>query len=272
MRGLVFLAPRADIQPLPSHPQCAPSTGRFRVKRSLPEECVADLGDGARRLGIQLDHSVLVKSCRYLGRILELNELHNLTRIHESGSAVRLHLLDSLTPIPEVNAAPEGRLLDIGTGGGFPGVPLALATARSTVLLDSSQKKIGAVSTALADVGIGDVLTVAARAEEYALREPDSFAVVVARAVAPLSSLAELAAPFLVHGGRAVFLKGAPEVAELDAGDRVGVMLGLERIGTRAFMLPGASERRTIVVFERKAPPTIALPRRVGNAQKRPLG
>jgi len=242
------------------------------VKQSHQEECVADLGDGAHRLGLEFDDCVLRRSCEYLARILELNELHNLTRIHESRSAVRLHLLDSLTPIPEINEAPMGRLLDIGTGGGFPGVPLALATTRSTVLLDSSRKKIVAVSTALADVGIADVSPVAARAEEYAKQQPESFAAVVVRAVAPLASLAELAAPLLIHGGRAVFLKGAPEAAEIAAADRASAMLGLERVSAREFELPGASERRTIVVFERKAPPTISLPRRVGMAQKRPLG
>lgn len=241
------------------------------MKHSLANRCVSALSEGARELELELTEDVFSESCAYLQRILELNELQNLTRIHDSGSAVRLHLLDSLSVVPEVAAAPRGRLLDIGTGGGFPGVPLALATKRQTVVLDSSQKKIRAVSTALVDARIGHVDAVAARAEEYARANPAAFAVVVARAVAPLAALAELAAPLLMAGGHAVFLKGLPDGAELDAGATAASLLGLRQMRVRELELPGGGEHRVIIAYEKTGAPAIALPRRTGLAQKRPL-
>jgi 16S rRNA (guanine527-N7)-methyltransferase len=229
------------------------------------------LREGARELGLGLTEEVFYASCDYLQRILEANTQQNLTRIHESESAVRLHLLDSLSAVPEVAAAPQGELLDIGTGGGFPGVPLALATKRKTVLLDSSQKKIRAVAAALADARIGNVDSVSARAEEFAVAHAGTFAVVVARAVAPLAALVELAAPLLIAGGHAVFLKGTPDAAERGAGAVAASTLGLRELRVRELKLPGGGERRSIVTYERIGASSIALPRRTGLAQKRPL-
>lgn len=241
------------------------------MKHSPRPACVAALREGLDELGLSLRDDVLSTACSYLQKILELNEQLNLTRIHESESAVRLHLLDSLTAMPEVSAGPSGGLLDLGTGGGFPGVPLALATRRPTVVLDSSQKKIRAVTTVLTDLGINGVEPVAARAEEYARSNSGAFAVVIARAVAPLSALTELAAPLLVRGGRAVFLKGSPDSLELDAGESVARKLGLTPQGAREFKLPGGGERRVVVTYQKTGSPEIDLPRRTGLAQKRPL-
>lgn len=241
------------------------------MKHPPAGECVKDLAEGLRGLGLVCPPAVLESACRYLSQVLGLNEQQNLTRIHEPRSAVRLHLLDSLAALPEVDACPPGPLLDIGTGGGFPGVPLALASRRPTVLLDSSQKKIRAVGMALLAARIEGVSAVAARAEEFAGEHPEEFAVVVTRAVSTLPSLVELASPLLALGGHAVFLKGAPDAQEVKSGDAAARKSGLVRTSTRQLELPGASERRTVLVYEKTGPPAVELPRRVGAAQKRPL-
>lgn len=241
------------------------------MKHSRPGDCLAALRDGVLELGLSLPESALRQSCAYLGEVLALNERLNLTRIHESRSAVRLHLLDSLTALPEVASGRPGRLLDLGTGGGFPGVPLALASQRDAVVLDSSSKKIRAVGLALEAAGITGVEPVASRAEEYASAHASEFGVVVARAVAPLASLAELAAPLLAMGGIAVFLKGQPQDAELAAGEVAAGKLGLTQRGARQLLLPGVLEGRVIITYEKTGEPMVMLPRRTGLAQKRPL-
>lgn len=242
------------------------------MKHTLDARCRTALSAGVTAMGLSVSTPALETMAAYLERILDQNAEQNLTSIHDPWNAVRLHLLDSLAAVPEVNAAPSGLLLDIGTGGGFPGVPLALASGREAVLLDSQTRKARAVAAAVAEVGLTGVGVVAARAEEYALGAEGAFAVVVARAVAPIASLLELAAPLLAPGGRAVLLKGSPSSEEIQRGERAALVIGLEPDGTRELELPDGGEHRTVISFRKCRSASIPLPRRVGVAQKRPLG
>lgn len=222
--------------------------------------------------GVIVREDVAAQILSYLRAILLANRSLNLTRIADDSSAVRLHIVDSLMAIPEVDAAPDGRLLDMGSGGGFPGVPLAVASGRRSVLLDSTEKKMKAVAAALVECRLGsEVDVVTARAEEYALREPGAFAVVTARAVAPLAALVELAAPLLRENGVLIALKGAPDSRERADGSATARVVGLREIGWREFQLPGGAEKRTIVSYRRTGNPKVRLPRRVGLAQHSPL-
>lgn len=209
----------------------------------------------------------------YLDEIIETNRSVNLTRITGADSAIRLHLVDSLLALPETIAAPSGRLLDMGTGGGLPGVPLCVASGRPGVLLDSIGKKVQAVKAAMASAGIeSEIVAVAMRAEDLALSSGSSFSVVTARAVSSIASLVELASPLLKQGGRLVALKGQPDQEEMLQGERAGQSVGMAPLSSREVALPGGPERRTIVVYEKVAEPKIPLPRRVGQAQTSPLG
>ena len=123
--------------------------------------------------------------------------------------AVRLHIVDSLMVLPEIGDAPDGMMIDLGSGAGFPGVPLALACGRSTLLLDSVGKKARAVRSFLVELGLdGKVDVYPRRAEEMELDPSNRAAVVVARAVSSLPSLVELASPLLRQGGWLVAMKG----------------------------------------------------------------
>jgi len=209
---------------------------------------------------------------RYLEEVLVANEKVNLTGINQIDVGIRLHLVDSLLGLPDVEEAPVGPLIDIGTGGGFPGVPLCIVGKRRGLLLDSVGKKANAVREALRLAGLGvEIAVVAGRSESHALDCGASYAVATARAVAELPSLVELASPLLVRGGRLVAWKGAPEADELERGDRVGAMVGMERVALRERSLPGGGERRTIIVYERRGEASTKLPRRVGLAQRKPL-
>jgi 16S rRNA (guanine527-N7)-methyltransferase len=245
--------------------------GGFHVKHLMPDELRAELLVGLAALGVTVTEGQALQCVEYLLGVLAANNALNLTRISDPGNAVRLHLLDSLAALPEVGAAPAGRMLDIGTGGGFPGVPMAIASGRDAVLLDSVAKKAAAVEEVLRAVGLPGIEIVSQRAEAYACEAAGGFAVVLARAVAPLPSLLELGAPFLCESGRLVLLKGRPTDEEIGAGDRVARIVGVQRSGARAFSIPDSGERRTVLTYERIGRSSVALPRRDGLAQRRPL-
>ena len=206
----------------------------------------------------------------HLEWVLQTNESVNLTALTSPIEALRLHIVDSVCAAPEVLGAPAGTLIDLGTGGGFPGLPLALVCGRPAVLLDSVKKKVHALELFLREHDL-DAIGMGLRAEEYAVQSPGQAAVVVARAVAPMASLVELAAPILMDGGRLVALKGKRDPDELQDALRTASRCGMTYHSTREYSLPGGTEDRSVVVFERTGTPDIELPRRVGMAQKRPV-
>ena len=112
---------------------------------------------------------------RYLDSILEANKVTNLTRITDGEQARLLHIEDSLVGLPEVNEAPTGLYGDLGSGGGFPGVPLALATGRKTLLVDSVKKKMAIVQSALDDLSLSEqISTSSERIEDLPLEYPQN--------------------------------------------------------------------------------------------------
>lgn len=211
-------------------------------------------------------------SRRYLDLILEANKRTNLTRITSREEAEVLHLEDSWVGLPEINRAPDGRYGDLGSGGGFPGVPIALATGRETVLVDSIKKKMAIVDSALDELGIAEqISTYRGRIEELALSQPQSFSVLTARALARLGALLELASPLLVKGGVLVCYKAQLSEEELKEARCVESMLGMRLISTREAMLSDGETKRTIVAFEKVGKSLVKLPRRIGAAQRNPL-
>lgn len=232
--------------------------------------------DYARRLleeaGVELSEEVLVSAISHTLWVVSASQHTNLTAIRESLTAIRLHLVDSLCSLPEIDAAPPGPLCDMGTGGGFPGLPLSIATGRTAVLVDSVSKKAKLVQQYIEENHLDSKVTaVGARLESLARERAGDFAVVTARAVAPLPVLCELAAPLLGSGGHLIALKGDLSTAEHEAGLRAGEIVGLELVSRRDYVLPEGGEKRAVVALRKARQPSIALPRRDGVAQKRPL-
>ncbi|MEC4293786.1 16S rRNA (guanine(527)-N(7))-methyltransferase RsmG [Adlercreutzia shanghongiae] len=209
---------------------------------------------------------------RYLDDILKANEITNLTRITNEEQAMLLHLEDSLVGLPEVNEAPEGLYGDLGSGGGFPGVPLALATGRQTILVDSVKKKMAIVQSILDELGLSSqVATSSERIEDLPVEYEARFAVLTARALSRLVSLIELASPLLFKGGRLVCYKAQVTSEEIEEAKAVQDLVGMKLVSQREALLSDRETKRTILVFEKVARPRIKLPRRVGLAQKQPL-
>lgn len=224
-----------------------------------------------QRLGIELPPAISDQVIDHLEWLLETNSRVNLTAVRDASKAVSTHIVDSLAVLPELDGAPDGFALDLGTGGGYPGIPLNLATGRPFTLLDSVSKKARALQEYVADSQLKDVEVLPLRSEQLARERRQHYAVVVARAVAPLPSLLELSSPLLSRGGRLIALKGQPAADEVESGRSVAALVGMEFVGSRQYSLPSAGERRIVFVYEKTGQAGLALPRREGLAQSKPL-
>lgn len=209
---------------------------------------------------------------RHLQLIIEANKITNLTRIDSVEDGMLLHVEDSLTGLPEIQAAPEGLYGDLGTGGGFPGVPLAIATGRETILVDSVGKKTKVLDGVIQELGLaGRVSTYHGRIEDLSVDYRFRFSVLTARALSQLSILMELASPCLKMGGQLICYKANVSEEELAHAVELEKKLGLKLVSDRSFLLSDDQTARRILVFEKFAKPKLSLPRKVGFAQKKPL-
>lgn len=212
-------------------------------------------------------HDDLLK--RHLELVIEANKTTNITRISTWDEGMLLHVEDSLVGLPEVEVAPEGRLVDIGSGAGYPGIPLAIESGRTTLLADSVGKKTAILASMVEELGLDNVEVYTGRIEDLAREKTGVFAVVTARALAQLSVLMELASPLLQDGGRLVCYKANASDEELQHALSLQERLGMSLVSDRAVELGDA--RRRIISFEKSGRPQINLPRKTGMAQKRPL-
>lgn len=208
---------------------------------------------------------------RHLRLVMDANQSVNLTRIDTWESGQLLHVEDSLVGLPEIMSAPDGRYLDMGTGAGFPGVPLAIMSGRETVLADSVGKKTAVLDRILKELDLSDrVTTFNGRLEDLASQSPESFSVVSARALSSLASLLELASPLLVEGGLLVCYKAPSVYEELGHARSIEDTLGFECVGIRDCMLSDNETARVIATYRKTHTARVSLPRRIGMAQKRP--
>jgi 16S rRNA (guanine527-N7)-methyltransferase len=224
---------------------------------------------GLRLLGIESDAQAVERLARHARAVLEANQFMNLTTISEA-EFVPLHILDSLSALPYLSAEPAGSFADLGSGAGYPGIPLAIMTGRPVELVESVRKKAAFLEGACADLCLESTVH-PIRAEELALTQPRSFNVVVARALSALPSLVELASPLLRDGGALICMKGRPDPDELLRGEAAAVKCGMVMERADAVDVPAVDAARTIVVYRKVGPARIKLPRRNGLAQRQPL-
>ncbi len=194
--------------------------------------------------------------------VLDANRTTNLTGARDP-LAITEHLLDALTLAADI----DGPLIDLGSGAGFPGIPLAIATGCAIVLVDAVKKKAAFLAQALATLGIaGEAID--ARAEVLALDPAfrERFRCATARAVASAPTVAELCVPFLAVGGRALLQRGALDERERRAIIDAAPMLGAQCVEERLV----GGERR-ILVLVKVTPTPQRFPRRAGIPEKRPL-
>lgn len=208
---------------------------------------------------------------QHLDMVLMSNETTNLTAITDRNEARILHIEDSLLALPEIMDAPEGCYADIGSGGGFPGIPLAIASERETTLVESLSRKARCLERFVQELDLQNFVSVyCGRAEELSCDSAESYAVITARAVSQLPSLLELASPLLRQHGWCICYKSDHSDEELARARSCEEKLGMRFRSLRHASLSDEHGERTIIVFEKVGQPTVRLPRRNGMAQKRP--
>jgi 16S rRNA (guanine527-N7)-methyltransferase len=241
-------------------------------------EDLTPLVDGAATLGVTLDDGQLDQFRRFRDLLLDANTRVNLTAITDPAEVVTRHFLDSLTCLlavaPEQCARPW-RLLDIGSGAGFPGIPLAIALPNWRVTsLEATGKKARFQQEAVAALGLENVTVFIGRAEEFA-RKPEHrgrYDLVAARAVAALPTLLEYCCPFARVGGQVIAPKKGDLADEIAAGTKAASLLGAKLLAPIPVTIPPLADGRVLLVAEQKRACPEQYPRPAGAPAKRPLG
>jgi len=226
----------------------------------------------AALLGVELDDVAAAALIRHVDLLLEANTRVNLTAIRDRQQAIRLHALDSVAVIPYIRDAPSGPVADLGAGGGFPGIPVAIVTGSQITLVESVKKKAAFLQDAVDALCLNRICSVSAlRAEEEALRKPAYYSVVVARALSSLPSLLELAAPLLGPDGLLIAMKGRLDDQEIEAGRAASRILGMSEQKVERYLLPDGDDSRSMAVYRKTGTSSVRLPRNPGMAQKKPV-
>lgn len=235
-----------------------------------------ELCSQAASLGVEVSPSAARQMLRHLELVIHKNQVLNLTRIVDPHDGVTRHIVDSLLVVPSVTKVlgsnPEGHFLDIGTGAGFPGIPLALQLGMEGLLIDSVGKKVKAVEEFANALGIDDLVTCqSVRAEDLARTQPGFFSLVTARAVAKLTILIEYAAPLLAKDGYLVVSKANVDADELDDATFAAKQCGMTFVSRETYELPNDAGHREIYTYQKTGKPRIKLPRATGMAKNHPL-
>lgn len=229
----------------------------------LMEQTLAD-GLGDLPLSAQTQKTL----CDFGRAVVEKNQVMNLTAITEPDQVAQLHLLDSLTVLRCAELAGK-RLIDVGCGAGFPGVPVKIACPGAQVtLLDSLGKRVEWLKEVLPTLGV-DAECVHARAEEYAEKHREQYDFATSRAVARLNILLELTAPFVKVGGAVLAMKGSAAREELDEAKNAVKKLGLKLERVADFEIAGATH--SVIILRKVAPTPPQYPRRYAKIKQSPL-
>lgn len=242
----------------------------------MDQNFVDKMRSGSEELGITLSDRQLEQFYQYYEMLIEWNKVMNLTAIVELDEVISKHFIDSLALVKAVDFSKHSapRIIDIGTGAGFPGIPLKIAFPELRVtLLDSLNKRIQFLNEVIKKLGLEYVKTIHGRAEDYghdsAYREQYDYC--VSRAVANLATLSEYCVPFLKVGGMFVPYKSGKIDEELKQGERAVKVMGGKVINVVRFQLTDTDADRTLVVIKKTEKTGKKYPRKAGMPSKSPI-
>ena len=223
---------------------------------------------GLPGLGLELSQDTARRLCDFGAAVVKQNEVMNLTAITEPAQVAKLHLLDSLSVLRTADLAGK-RLIDVGCGAGFPGVPVKIACPEvQLTLLDSLGKRMAWLEQILPSLGV-DAECITARAEEFAEKRRESYDFATSRAVARLNILLELTAPFVKVGGAVLAMKGSAAREELAEAKNAITKLGLKLETVEDFPVDGTSH--SVIVLRKVKPTPAQYPRRYAKIKQSPL-
>ena len=226
-------------------------------------------------LGFAVDEGQMIKFQKYARWLLKWNESRNLTSIVDWQGIFIKHFYDSLSLLSVlITLQPLERVLDLGTGAGFPGIPMKIMMPELRLTLcDSLHKRIEFLQFVANELGFEDVTVVHARAEELALDKGhrETYSHLVSRAVAQLPTLVEWSFPFLEVNGHFLAMKGPSADDEWDRAKNAAKVLNAKLIKTVAYSLPEGMGDRVILDIQKLSPTPRRFPRRPGDALRNPL-
>jgi 16S rRNA (guanine527-N7)-methyltransferase len=210
------------------------------INRIVDPAIESAIAEGIEALSTELDRGQIQQLTTLVGLLAKWNRVYNLTAVRDPHEMVMRHILDSLVVLPYLRGS---SLLDVGTGAGLPGLPLAIARPDLDItLLDSSAKKLRFVRQAAAELGLDRVTVAHARMQAYQPAQP--FAMVISRAVSSLAELYRMTHHLLQNDGRFLFMKGARPDAELEDFEHAG------RVQIEPLLVPGLDAERHLLILD----------------------
>ena len=240
--------------------------GVYRMSRQFDEKL--------KELDITLSEKQQEQFYRYYELLVEWNKVMNLTGITEYEEVNEKHFIDSLSLVKVLDISKINTVIDVGTGAGFPGIPLKIAFPHLKVtLLDSLNKRIKYLDTVIDELELKDIHTIHGRAEEYARKEEyrEKYDLAVSRAVANLSTLSEYCVPYVKVGGMFVPYKSGEIDEEVKAAQTAIKVLGGKQTEVVKFTLPGSDINRSFVKIQKVKSTGKKFPRRAGLPAKEPI-
>ena len=226
----------------------------------------------AEKLNIIIDATASLKFEAYFKKLVEVNEVMNLTSITDHDGVYNKHFLDSLSIAKAIDLNKEQTLLDVGSGAGFPSVPLAIVSNKiSVTIIDALNKRISFLNDLAKELELDNVKALHIRAEEYAKEKRNSFDIVTARAVARLNILSELCLPLVKVGGYFIAMKSQDYKDELKEALNGIQILGGSVEATIPFELPDDQGFRTLIIIKKVKETNKKYPRAFARIKEKPL-
>ena len=233
------------------------------------ENFFKELKSKSEQININLENEQIKKFYEYMNLLIEWNEKFNLTAIVEPKEIILKHFIDSLTIEKYIN---EGdKVIDVGTGAGFPGIPLSIYKPKINItLLDSLNKRIIFLQEVIEKLEMKNIEAVHGRAEEFAKNKREMFDIATSRAVAPLNILLEYLLPFVKIGGTCLCMKGS-NIDEVDDAKNALEVLGGKIKKIETIKLPESDIVRNIIIVRKVKNTPVKYPRKAGIPAKQPL-
>ena len=230
-----------------------------------------ELEIAAKQIEIELTKKQIEKYYNYINLLLEWNEKINLTAIIEPREIILKHFVDSLTIAKYIKD--DEKLIDVGTGAGFPGIPLSIIKENTDiVLLDSLNKRINFLEEVKENLKLENIITIHGRAEEFGKNknEREKYDIATSRAVAPLNILLEYLLPLVKVGGKAICMKGS-NIEEIENARNALEILGGQIEKIEEITLPNSDIKRNIIIVKKVKNTPLKYPRKPGTPSKEPI-
>lgn len=236
------------------------------------EKFVKDVKEQLNSLNVSIQDNQIEQFYKYMELLLEWNEKINLTAITEQNEIIQKHFVDSLTICKYIKD--NSKIIDVGTGAGFPGIPLKIFNSSYDItLLDSLNKRLVYLNEVIEKLDLAKIKTVHNRAEDAGKNNKyrEQFDVAVSRAVAPLNVLVEYLLPFVKENGCCICMKGSNVKEEIEMAKKAIKLLGGKIEQINEFNLPNSDIKRTIIIIKKVEKTNIKYPRKAGLPSKEPI-